>query len=242
VYQLGYYGHYLELKRKYPQFKFDYPRDWSLKEYGTLFVYDLILSGKAKRVLEVGCGYDTFFSKEMSNIGVEHWAIDKSNNYLGIGSDLSRFNSAVDERRNFGSRFINGLLGDNLAELPCNYFDVVFSVSVIEHIDDSAMQPVVNDTKRILRPGGVSVHSIDIYPGSKKAEQWHISTKQAGFEVPLPYYDRWEFKGKYTTFIEQPKIRYVIYNSLSYKDPLAEGAPYVSQFATMLCVAVKPVL
>jgi len=240
MYHLGYYEHYLGLKKKYPQFKFDYPRDWSLKEYGTLFIYDLIQSQRAKRVLEVGCGYDTFFSKEMTRVGVEHWAIDKTNNYLGIGADPGRFNAVMDERTSHGTKFIDGLLGDNLVALPDSYFDVVFSMSVIEHIDDATMPAVANDMKRILRGGGVSAHSVDIYPRSKKAAQWHISTKQAGFLVPLPYYDRWEFEGKYTTYIEQPKIRYIIYNSLGFKNPLADGAPYVSQFATMLCVASKP--
>jgi len=240
MYHIGYCEHYLDLRRRYPHFKFEYPRDWSLKEYGTLFIYDLIVSRKAKRVLEVGCGYDTFFSKEMARAGVEHWAVDKSNNYWGIGKDLSRFNAVMDERKRNGTKFIDELLGGNSTELPDDYFDIVFSMSVIEHIDDSIMPSVVNDMKRILKPEGLSAHSIDIYPRSKKAAFWHMSTKQAGFDVPLPYYDRWEFEGKYTTFIEQPKIRYIIYNSLSFEDPLADGAPYVSQFATMLCVASKP--
>ena len=239
MYHLGYYEHYLELRKKYPQFKFNYPRDWSLKEYGTLFIYDLINLCNAKRVLEVGCGFDTFFSENMSNLGVEHWVVDKSNNYLGIGADSERFNSVMNQRKNYGTRFVNGLLGDNLKELPDNYFDLIFSISVIEHIDDSLMSEVANEIKRTLRVGGTSAHSVDIYSGSRKAESWHISTKHAGLVVDPPYYDKWEFDGKYTTFIESPKVRYLIYNSLSHADPFSEGVPYVSQFATMLCVASK---
>lgn len=240
MYQLGYYTHYLELKRKFPQFQFSYPRDWSLKEYGTLFIYDLIRSTGAKRVLELGCGYDTFFASHMPAIGVEYWCIDKSNNYLGVGKDETRFLSVVEERRRLGATYIDGLLGDGTPGLPENSFDIVFSISVLEHIDDRTMPSVVTEIKRTLRPGGRSAHTIDIYPRSDRAAKWHYFSKQARLEVPPPYYDRWEFDGNYTTFIEQPKVRYMIYNALAHGDPLKNGAPYVSQFATMLSVALKP--
>ncbi len=53
MYHLGYYEHYLELKRKYPEFSKAYSRDdWTLKEYGALYVFDLIELHKPRRVLE----------------------------------------------------------------------------------------------------------------------------------------------------------------------------------------------
>lgn len=106
MYHLGYYEHYLRLRQQYPNFHFDYPRDWTLKEYGTLWIFDTIKSNRAKKVLEVGCGYDTFFAKEMKNIGVDYWYIDKSNNYLGIGKDEKRFYNTVEERKKYGATFI----------------------------------------------------------------------------------------------------------------------------------------
>lgn len=238
--QLGYYSHYLELKRKYPGLSFDYPRDWSLKEYGTLFVYDQITANGAKRVLEVGCGYDTFFARHMNQIGVEYWNIDKANAHLGIGKNETRFLSVVAEREKLGARHVDGFLGDAIPELPDAWFDLVFSMSVIEHIDDAFMPNVTREILRILRPGGFSAHSIDVYPRSIKAKQWHSCMKATGFDVPLPFYDKWEFEGNHTTFIEQPKIRYMIYNSLKFKNPLQDGAPYVSQFATVLHLARAP--
>jgi SAM-dependent methyltransferase len=239
MYHLGYYEHYLKLRQQYPNFHFDYPRDWSLKEYGTLWIFDTIKSNRAKKVLEVGCGYDTFFAKQMKVLGVDYYYIDKSNDYLGIGKDEERFNNTVEERKNYGATFIDGLLGSHNSKLPDGYFDLVFSISVIEHIDDQAMPNVVDEIKRILLPGGCSAHSIDIYPRSTKAKSWHIYNKQVGFEVPLPYYDRWEFEGKYTTFIENPKVRHLIYNNISNNDPI-DKVPYVSHCATQLCRSFKP--
>lgn len=101
------------------------------------------------------------------------------------------------------------------------------------------MPTVIYEIKRILLPGAVSAHSVDIYPKSTKAKSWHIYNKKSGLDVPLPYYDRWEFDGKYTTFIENPKIRYFVYNNLSV-DLSSSDVPYASQFATMLCKSFKP--
>lgn len=241
MYQLGYYEHYLTLKRKYPFLERPYPRDWCLKDYGALFAYDTITTRKARRVLEVGCGYDTFFAELMAKLQIEYWYIDRSNDYLGIHGDLARFKEAAAKRASMGATFVDGLLGDPSAStLPADFFDVVFSISVVEHMDDAQMPAITKQVFQCLSPGGCSAHSIDIYPRSTKARQWHIASKMNGFEVPLPYYDAWSFEGPYTTFIEQPKIRYLFYNRLRYKDPLAEKAPYGSQFATLLSLAVRP--
>jgi SAM-dependent methyltransferase len=236
---LGYYEHYLALRRK--KLPLDLPKDrsWTLKEYGALFVLDTILSHGAKRVLEVGPGFDVTFARLMQSLGIEYWCIDKSNNELGIGKDDERFGEVMRNRTEAGAHWVDGLLGNSNGLLADDMFDVVFSISVLEHLPDEVINSVVRDTKRVLRPGGCSAHSIDIYPTSTKAQQWHIACKANGLNVPLPYYDRWEFHGKYTTFIEKPEIRYFIYNTLQSHAPLADGIPYVSQFATVLHRAYK---
>ena len=48
-------------------------------------------------------------------------------------------------------------------DLPDAYFDLVFSISVVEHINegDDVLQNILNDIDRVLKPGGYSVHCID---------------------------------------------------------------------------------
>jgi SAM-dependent methyltransferase len=243
MYHLGYYEHYLDLVRKKLPIQIPDERRWTLKEYRSLFVLDTLITQGARRVLEVGPGFDRTFAAAARSLGIEYWFIDRSNDGLGIGRNEARFAEAVRQREAAGARWIDGLLGSAGGALGDAMFDAVFSVSVVEHIPDAAMAGVVAETTRILKPGGCSVHSIDIYPRSTKARDWHIACKKAGldvplpyYDVPLPYYDRWEFDGKYTTFLEKPEIRYCIYNANSpgSRDQQDGAVPYVSQFATAL--------
>lgn len=240
MYQLGYYEHYLSLVRKKLPIPIAADKRWTLKEYGALFVLDTLIAQGARRVLEVGPGFDRTFAEVARNLGIEYWFVDRSNNELGIGKNDPRFTEVVRQRKAAGAHWIDGLLGTPVDGLADGMFDAVFSISVLEHVPDAAIASVVAETKRILRPGGCSVHSIDVYPKSTKARDWHITCKTKGLEVPLPYYDRWEFDGKYTTFIEKPEVRYIIYNSLGDNEAADGTTPYVSQFATTLHQAFRP--
>lgn len=54
-------------------------------------------------------------------------------------------------------------LGEFSPEIPDNFFDVVFSVSVIEHITTRDATRFFDDHIRILKPGGLGLHAIDLY-------------------------------------------------------------------------------
>ena len=58
---------------------------------------------------------------------------------------------------------IKVFLGENSDLLPKEKFDVVFSVSVIEHIPDGQLQSFFDDGLRILKHGGLWLHAIDMY-------------------------------------------------------------------------------
>ena len=54
-------------------------------------------------------------------------------------------------------------LGDFSAELPDDYFDLVISISVVEHVEDQDFENFFKDIERVLKPGGRSCHAIDAY-------------------------------------------------------------------------------
>jgi cyclopropane fatty-acyl-phospholipid synthase-like methyltransferase len=54
-------------------------------------------------------------------------------------------------------------MGNNISELPENYFDLVYSISVIEHVPDDNLKSFFDESVRILKPGGIVSHSYDIY-------------------------------------------------------------------------------
>ena len=62
-----------------------------------------------------------------------------------------------------GVRNVQSLLGANSAEIDDESFDIVFSISVVEHIPLNDLQSFFNDGMRILRPGGLWLHAIDNY-------------------------------------------------------------------------------
>lgn len=92
---------------------------------------------------------------------VEAWNLDK---FEGWG------NGPTDIPQNTSYTIIPNYIGAFDEKLPDNYFDVVFSISVLEHVnlEDDALDEVVRDMERVLKPGGLSAHCIDCRfpPGS----------------------------------------------------------------------------
>lgn len=114
------------------------------------FIRENIWSGA--RVLEIGGGSSrilSFFKDE-----VEGWNLDKCE---GIG------NGPTNIPEDQGDTFVPAYIGQFDKRLPDNYFDLVFSISVLEHINEGedVLQKILCDIDRLLKPGGFSVHCID---------------------------------------------------------------------------------
>ncbi len=239
MFVVGTCDEFISLKGNYSNKYIEYGYEWSLKEFGSLFIYDILVKHKPKRILEFGCGFNLFFSDMCANLGIDYISVDLSNDVLGVGQNDSRFKDVVKHRKNNGHRHINSLLGNLKEDIKSNSIDMIFSISVVEHIADDLMDSIIKDAKRILIPGGKLVNSIDVYPRSRKHLQWHGTCKNNSLDVKSPHYLRWEFDGLNTTFIEQPKIRYTIYNSLNQNNLMKKRIPYNSHFATAIHVAEK---
>ena len=50
-------------------------------------------------------------------------------------------------------------------KVSSEYFDFIFSVSVVEHINDPCLASFFLDIERMLAPGGATIHAIDCYLG-----------------------------------------------------------------------------
>ena len=90
-----------------------------------------------------------------------------------------------------GVRNIKAFLGEFSPDVPTALFDVVFSISVVEHVPDDALSAFFEDGMRILKPGGVWLHAIDIYvedgpnrPRDKRFEKYRAWMKHPSI-VPL---------------------------------------------------------
>lgn len=76
-----------------------------------------------------------------------------------------------------GVKNVRALLGEDTSELNDESFDVVFSISVVEHIPYRQLNAFFEDGLRILRPGGLWLHAIDSYLGDEPNK--HISDRIA---------------------------------------------------------------
>jgi ubiquinone/menaquinone biosynthesis C-methylase UbiE len=155
MFELGTSNHWWKVAKKFPILSNHIN---TLKPLGYAFVADLVEEHKLNKILEVGHGAGSFLF-DLFKTEKELWGLDDvvEDSMVGEG-DLEWMRSEYPE-----VKFIKGLLGDNIKELPDNYFDMVCSVSVIEHIPLNALAGAFEVTFRILKPGGIVCHSYDIY-------------------------------------------------------------------------------
>jgi 2-polyprenyl-3-methyl-5-hydroxy-6-metoxy-1,4-benzoquinol methylase len=81
--------------------------------------------------------------------GGEHWTFTEQ--------DFQRVNRAFGGRVRFHKKFLQDVA------LPEGSIDRVFCVSVIEHIPDAPAMELVKEIRRILKPGGLLIATIDLF-------------------------------------------------------------------------------
>lgn len=182
------------LAAKYPQAVFDwkdisllsarYPGEpmpesmkYSLKQMGNLFVLDMIEKWGLVNVLEAGPGFNHYFLNKSPRFC----------RYHGLDSPAF-YNSNILETAKAqwpADRFFDGYLGSEKNSVPDQSMDCVFSVSVLEHVPVASIDDVCSDAYRMLRPGGWTLHSIDVRAETAAgwAEKWTSSLVRAGFLV-----------------------------------------------------------
>jgi 2-polyprenyl-3-methyl-5-hydroxy-6-metoxy-1,4-benzoquinol methylase len=109
---------------------------------------------KGGRVLEVGadkCELADFLQRR----GYEVWVIDAYDNFGGGSGTFDAMRRKYDN-----IKMIKGFMHLD-QELPANYFDAVYSCSVIEHNSLDTLQPLFTRIRECLKPDGYSIHAID---------------------------------------------------------------------------------
>lgn len=139
------------------QEKYAYLSD--LKVYQDLLAYNFIIQNfpPGSRLLEIGGGNSRIIDDLKFNY--DFWNLDRLEGQGHCPTDLE--NSQ-------GYRQIWDYLGNFNPELPDQYFDGVYSISTLEHVppDQSIFENVLLDINRVLKPGGWSLHCIDLLLGN----------------------------------------------------------------------------
>jgi ubiquinone/menaquinone biosynthesis C-methylase UbiE len=108
------------------------------------FVFNEIENNK--RILDAGCGitFFPFFLKEkFSNINLDLVDFSKSTQKFYKDKDFKFFNSDL-----------------NNLDIVNDYYDIVYSVSTLEHIQ--TYDNVIKEISRILKPGGKLIITFDV--------------------------------------------------------------------------------
>jgi SAM-dependent methyltransferase len=135
-------------------------------------------------VLEIGHGglsltFEVFKDHEMVNL----FGIDEYNQEAAV----SRASLAALRERYENATFYSGHIGADTPSELREDFDLVYSVSVIEHIPAEDLNVFHAELKRLLKPGGMQVHSYD-RPWGGEVLKMKDAIEAAGFrwlETPV---------------------------------------------------------
>jgi hypothetical protein len=108
------------------------------------------LSGK--RICEIGGGFSRVLPKLVPQN--ECWNIDKLE---GQGGGPTK------PPKQPNVKLVKAFMGEFSSDIPNDYFDVVFSLSVVEHIPSDAYPRSILDSARALKVDGYLRHAIDVY-------------------------------------------------------------------------------
>ncbi|HEY5442939.1 MAG TPA: class I SAM-dependent methyltransferase, partial [Pyrinomonadaceae bacterium] len=109
----------------------------------TMWVYDNVRTGSS--VLDLGCGAGML-------------ALLKRKDVTLIGVDLSNECALAAKRNGYDNAFNSSL---KQLPFPDATFDYVVSLDVLGHVSFDEKDAVLAEIKRVLRPGGVTMHGIE---------------------------------------------------------------------------------
>lgn len=115
-------------------------------------VLDRIKDSQNKVIGEIGGGLSRLIP-----ILSERNACFNIDRFEGVGNGPRNATLYSDKNR------INCMIGEFSELLKPDYFDILFSISVVEHVSDSSLEAFFDDCARILKPGGIMIHAIDMY-------------------------------------------------------------------------------
>ncbi|MEA5411772.1 methyltransferase domain-containing protein [Synechococcus sp. BA-120 BA3] len=125
---------------------------YQLKTAQDLSIYRLIRNLHDLDIAEIGGGNSRILERLAINNRCAN--IEKfEGKHLGPAEEIKLANV----------RNINSYVGDFDAAISDSQFDVIFSISVVEHVETERLNLFFIDLLRMLRPGGKFFHAIDVY-------------------------------------------------------------------------------
>src|SRR3546814_20572214 len=93
--------------------------------------------------------------------------MDESNERWNLDEFLGDGNGVLEVPDMAGVNLLRRTMGSFAPEMQDNYFDLAFSISVIEHIPYGALDDFWRDHARVLAPGWLAIHTTCLYLGDE---------------------------------------------------------------------------
>ncbi|MBI4722300.1 MAG: class I SAM-dependent methyltransferase [Candidatus Stahlbacteria bacterium] len=107
------------------------------------------LNSNEVKVLEVGCGSSIDTHIIAQKIDGQVWGVDISQKAIEIAHQVSKY---------FDKKVILDVQDVRRLKFEDNFFDLVFSQGVLEHLDD--INKAIEEHLRVLKPGGILVINV----------------------------------------------------------------------------------
>ncbi|MBW4972311.1 class I SAM-dependent methyltransferase [Roseovarius mucosus] len=128
--------------------------DIHLKTWQDIAVYSRIKDLKDLKIAEIGGGKSRLLR-----------CLSKNNTCYNVDKFAGQHGGPAGEFKLSGVTNVLAFMGEFNRALEDESFDIVCSVSVVEHVPDEGTKAFVDDMVRILKPGGLCLHAIDMYVG-----------------------------------------------------------------------------
>jgi hypothetical protein len=125
---------------------------FQLKSMQDLAVYLHLCDLRGKDIAEVGAGNSRVLP-----------ALATANTCVAVEKFEGRGRGPTTEKVLSNVRNVSAYLGEGDPALASSSFDVVFSISVVEHVPSERLDTFHEDQLRILKSGGMFLHAIDLY-------------------------------------------------------------------------------
>lgn len=136
--------------------------DWGIKGHNRPWVVAQGRWERGLRFLDVGAGFSRLPSYLARTYAAEAWVADDFGASAGEGL-WSRWGDPAELPSKYPEvRYIFKNLGQPIGEIPIGVFDRVYSVSVLEHVDNSRIAAVLEHMAVLLKPGGLLLNAVDI--------------------------------------------------------------------------------
>lgn len=145
---------------------------WHLKSIQDVIVASMLKDMQGKKIAEIGGS----FTRLLPHLAKSNqcYNIDRFNGSHGGASEVPQ----VD-----GVEIHRCYLGVDSDFIPQEEFDVLYSVSVVEHVPTDGLARFFAEQHRVMKPGGLAVHLIDAYLSDE--DNHHLEGPIAGYLEPL---------------------------------------------------------